>query len=269
MKLDYLSWNINIFTSSDESIALKLKLLAEMTSNSTIICLQECDEKFYRYLLQDKLFDWCVFSLQLRRKGKYDTKNRELGCIIAGNLPFLPTGISLIDGTPLPERNLVVDIKYGEKEFTACSLHSLTGVSYKRAKIVNFLTLADWLEHRNKPLVFGIDANTPEVDHPDLRKSEWWWKEEPILFGANAAHDMKDSYRTYLEAHPDILEDIISKNPDGPLAISYKRGSQKIPCRYDIIYVSPEWKTKHVQYYYEKSVEHGSDHSIVTARLTL
>lgn len=210
-----------------------------------------------------------MFSLQLRKKGKYDTKSRELGCIVAGNLPCLPTNISLIYDTPLPERNLVVDIKYFEKEFTVCSIHSLTGTSYNRTKVINFLTIADWLENRNKPMVIGIDANTPKSDHPDLRKSNWWYKEEPILFGADARHDLKDSYRIYLEAHPELFKDIISKNPDGPIAISYKRGPQKIPCRYDVIYVSPEWKIRHAQYFYEESVEHGSDHSIVTAKLLL
>lgn len=269
MEIEIFSWNVNVFTSSDESIEKKLNFLKKMTSIAPIVCLQECDEKFYQFLLKEKLFDWCVFSLQLRKKGKYDTKNRLLGCIVAGNLPCIPTNTSLIYETPLPERNLVVDIKNAEKEFTVCSLHSLTGASYKRTKVVNFLTIADWLENRKKPMVFGIDANTPESDNPDLRKSNWWWKEEPILFGANASHDMKDSYRIYIEAHPVIFKNIIKENPEGPLAISYKRGPQKIPCRYDFIYVSPEWETKHVQYFYEESLEHGSDHSIVIAKLLL
>ena len=80
---------------------------------------------------------------------------------------------------------------------------------------------------------------------------------------------MKDSYRIYLDAHPALFKNIIGENPEGPLAKSYKRGPQKIPCRYDFIYVSPEWKTKHVQYFYEESVERGSDHSIVAAKLLL
>lgn len=269
MEIEYLSWNVDVFTSSDESIKLKLELLARMVSSSSVVCLQECDERFYRSLLSSKLFDWCAFSLQLRSKGKYDTKNRELGCVIAGNLPFLPTRVSLIAGTPLPERNLVVDVKAGDKEFIACSLHSLTGVSYKRAKVVNFLTIADWLDRRRKPMVFGIDANTPDIDHPNLAQSKWWWKEESILFGLNAAHDMKDAYRIYLEEHPSILEDIVAENPDGPLAISYRRGVKKAPCRYDAIYVSPEWKTERVQYFYEESVEHASDHALVIAQLSL
>lgn len=269
MQLEICSWNVNVFRSSIDSMDRKLDLLRQYATGPAIFCLQECNERFYAELLRSGIFDWSISSLQLRQKGRFDTKNRTLGCVVAGFLPFFPSRYSLLAETPLPERNLVTDVTCDGKTFAVGSFHSLTGVSYKQTKVVNFQMIADWLCRRSLPTLMCIDANTPKVDHPNLCESEWWWKEEPLLFGTTAEHDLSDSYRRYLESAPDEMAAIVSDRPEGPLAVSHCRGPQKVESRYDFIYVSPEWHVDMVEYRYEEAVEHGSDHALVKASVTL
>ena len=247
----------------------KIDLLRAASVGQGIFCLQECDEKFYSELIRTRVFDWSVSSLQLRDRGKFDGRNRHLGCVVAGFLPFYPARFSLLAETPLPERNLVVELAHDDARFAVASFHSLTGVSYKQAKVINFQMTADWLDRRRLPTVMCIDANTPRVDRPELAESEWWWKEEPILFGAERQHDLQDAFRQDLAKNPEELKAIVAERPDGPLAISHLRGSQNVPSRYDFVYVSPEWTVVNAQYRFEEAVDHGGDHALVSADLTL
>ena len=34
-------------------------------------------------------------------------------------------------------------------------------------------TVAEWPTTQPAPLMFGIDANTPKVDHPDIARNAW------------------------------------------------------------------------------------------------
>jgi endonuclease/exonuclease/phosphatase family metal-dependent hydrolase len=66
-----------------------------------------------------------------------------------------------------------------------------------------------------------------------------------------------------------MMEEIASRRPAGPLAISHIRGNRRkmTECRYDFIYISPELDVLEVKYLYEESVQAGSDHALVTALL--
>ncbi len=58
------------------------------------------------------------------------------------------------------------------------------------------------------------------------------------------------------------------QRPNGPLAVSFDRGKGvPIPCRYDFVYVSPEFSVRRVDYPYDASRSAGSDHSIVIAKV--
>lgn len=66
-----------------------------------------------------------------------------------------------------------------------------------------------------------------------------------------------------------MMEEIVSRRPTGPLAISHIRGNRRkmTECRYDFIYISPGLDVLQVSYLYEESVQAGSDHALVTALL--
>jgi endonuclease/exonuclease/phosphatase family metal-dependent hydrolase len=121
-------------------------------------------------------------------------------------------------------------------------------------------------------MLLGLDANTPKVDHPDEARSEFWWPpHEPLVLGSPAAreHDLSDAFRRWLAANRFELEAIAAERPAGPLAVTHLRGAKNIPCRYDQIWVSPEWTVESVRHLTEASFEAGSDHALVSANLSI
>jgi len=130
--------------------------------------------------------------------------------------------------------------------------------------------IAEWLTKQSGHTIFGIDANAPKTDHPIFDQNQWWWEEEPILLGYSTLHELRDCLRLYLAERPRMMEEIVSRTPTGPLAASYKRGNRrKIECRYDFIYISQGLDVLDVNYFYEESVQVGSDHALVTALLKI
>jgi hypothetical protein len=127
--------------------------------------------------------------------------------------------------------------------------------------------IAEWLGLQPGSLVVGMDANSPKTDHPDPQSNEWWWKDEPSLLGPTPLHRLRDALRLYLGDRPNLLEALQKGRPDGPLAISYQRGrgSQKIPCRYDCILVSPDISVSKVEYL--PIANALSDHALVVSTL--
>ena len=89
------------------------------------------------------------------------------------------------------------------------------------------------------------------------------------MLGHSPLHKLRDCLRLYLAERPRIMEEIVSRRPTGPLAISHIRGNRRkmIECRYDFIYISPGLDVLQVNYLYEESVQAGSDHALVTALL--
>jgi hypothetical protein len=64
---------------------------------------------------------------------------------------------------------------------------------------------------------------------------------------------------------------IVKLRPDGPLAVSYRRGQgeRRLDCRYDAIYATPDIAVRRVSYLYREAVSIGCDHALVIADLDL
>lgn len=78
------------------------------------------------------------------------------------------------------------------------------------------------------------------------------------------------AYRLFLDSNTEAMNKVRMERLDGPLALSYDRGKAKsVPCRYDFILVSREFKVHRVDYPYDQSIEAGSDHSAVVADFEL
>jgi hypothetical protein len=154
-------------------------------------------------------------------------------------------------------------------QITACSFHTPPGANWGDVKPRTLKAIARWLPSQSLPLVFGIDANTPKTDHPDISRNEWWWEDEPLLLGATPLHALKDSFRVFLESHPAELARATAARPDGPLAVSHIRGNRRkmTECRYDFIYVSSDITVHRVDYWFDNSVKFVSDHAMVIADL--
>jgi hypothetical protein len=132
-------------------------------------------------------------------------------------------------------------------------------------------SIANWLAQLQGDVIVGIDANAPKIDHPELGSNTWWWKDEPLLLGANRVHHLSDALRSYLQDRPDEFARITAARPTGPLAISHVRGNKRkrTECRYDFIYHTPAIRVESISYLYEEAKNAGSDHAIVTAELRI
>jgi endonuclease/exonuclease/phosphatase family metal-dependent hydrolase len=263
MKFRFASWNVNNRNLTDGH----LRILREQQIHA--VALQEVSAKFHTALTETDLFEWSAFSLDLRPVEAGEGRARRLGCALYGRRPFRLSKPSLVPGLDFPERALVASLKSEKASLTVCSFHTPPGATWGEVKPRTLKTIAQWLPLQLTPLVFGIDANTPKTDHPDIAQNKWWWEDEPLLLGPSPLHALKDALRLYLEDHPDELARAIAARPNGPLAVSHVRGNRRkmTDCRYDFIYISSDVRVRRVEYLFDESVKAVSDHALVVADL--
>ncbi len=110
MKLQLIQWNIKINSNVDKIIEyLNLKI-----QESAIINLQEVSMNNYQKICESLKID-SLYSLNFRKPGKYEGKNRYMGVMTLVNVGEIVTS-QLINSSIFPERTLysAIDI---EKEF--------------------------------------------------------------------------------------------------------------------------------------------------------
>jgi endonuclease/exonuclease/phosphatase family metal-dependent hydrolase len=272
MRLRVVSWNLKATALGDRPAA-QVALLSQLgEAEATVFALQEVSPEHHAALTTAFPASSYAGSLDLRPPRRYEGGNRKLGCAIAVSSDLSLGERLLVPDTPLPERTLVAKVHAGGTAFQAGSFHAITGVGYKKAKPLMFQAMTRFLEDRSLPTVFGIDRNAPKVDRWPLSASQWWWprlNEEPLLFGDEAPHDCRDAFLTYLATHPEALARVQAERPDGPLAVTHLRGPSKVPCRYDAVYVSPEWRVASVVHRFDGAIRALSDHAIVLAEVDL
>lgn len=183
-----------------------------------------------------------------------------------------------------PFKALMVDVTLPTGQVvTVVSAHARPAARFLRNLKPSFATaLAAWVATCPHPVVMGIDANAPDVDHPEEEKIELgWdsagsWQRHPLdpgardpqssdawgedrLLGPKAKHLLKDAYREY---HDREGREPVS--PDGPLRISY----MKLGKRYDHLLVSPSIGVSSCDYDIQAGEAGGSDHAVLQAVLT-
>jgi hypothetical protein len=269
--LRFLTWNLN-GASGERAQRLTDLLDAELADGPAIAALQEVKPGTHRVLVAAGIFDWLVYSLDIRARGPFDRGNRKLGCVLAGRGDIELLGGDVLWRLPLPERSAIAHVRWSGIELDAISYHSLAGSGFKAGKGVAYRGLLETLSARERPMLLGLDANTPKLDHPEESRSVFWWPaHEPLVLGSTSErkHDLADAFRRWLAANPAEWEAIAAERPDGPLAVTHLRGAKNIPCRYDQVWVSPEWTVESVRHLTDASFEAGSDHAIVSANLNI
>ncbi len=263
--LRFATWNVNNRLLRSGHIEFLKRLQPD------VLTLQEVSAGFHEALVESGVFGWGVSSFALRPAAAGETAGRKLGCSVFGRPGLELQASALAPGVALPERTLVVQVRSPEGEFTACSFHIPPGVSWKKIKPQTMCSLAEYLAQLPGHVIVGIDANAPKLDHPEHCDNVWWWTDEPKLLGHEPRHHLRDALRTYLAAHPDELEAIRRERPNGPLALSHRRGmgKKRTDCRYDFVLCTPDVRVVQVQYLYEESCAAGSDHGLVVADLEL
>lgn len=171
MNFRFASWNVRNIGEGREGDGL-LRLIEKQKPD--LLALQEVNPKFHVKLATMGSFAWSACSLTLRRPSKGDASDRKRGCSIFGRSPFVLSWLRLLDDVGFPEQTLVANLHYPTGELVACSFHTPPGASHKDKKSRFLRAIAEWMAPRKSGTVFGIDANAPKTDHPNITQNEWW-----------------------------------------------------------------------------------------------
>jgi len=244
----------------------QLGLLADQ--NADILLLQDVGLSAVRAVVESHLWGdvadtWSspCSSQPIARRG---------GCLIATADGWVLTSALPVQHVLLPSRSLAVTAAHGGATLTLLSCYAPTNTGPGRKERPGYFSaLAAWLSAVPGPVVLGMDANGPRVDHPAIEQNRWWTEEEALVLGAGTR--TSDVLRLWYADHPAELKRRARYYPNGPLADSYHRGrrGKYLRCRYDSIRVSPGISVTDIRYPYEEAVRAGSDHALVIADISL
>lgn len=192
------------------------------------------------------------------------------GCLIAVKGDWVLTSTLPTPDALLSNRALTVTASREQVIVTLLSCYAPTNTGPgRKQRPAYFTALAAWLSTVSAPIVLGMDANGPRVDHPDIEQNRWWTGEEVLVLGVGTRTE--DVLRLWYADHPAELKRRVRYYPNGPLADSYRRGrkGKYLRCRYDSIRVSPGISVIDVHYLYEEAVQAGSDHALVITDIDL
>ncbi len=244
----------------------QLGLLADQHPN--ILLLQDVGPSAVRAVADSHLWGHIANTGSLPRSSQVVT--RRGGCLIAVANGWSLESPLAIPNVLSPGRVLAVTAAHGGAALTLLSCYAPTNSgSGRKERPAYFNAVADWLSATTTPVVLGMDANGPRMDHPDIEQSRWWTEEEALVLGAGATTD--DALRLWYCDHPTELKHRLRYYPIGPLADSYHRGrkGKYLRCRYDSIRISPSISVTDVRYLYEEAIGAGSDHALVVADIDL
>jgi len=291
VRLRVVSWNLH--AAAIGRLDAKIELLEEVRPD--LVLLQEISRPVYRALLPNpmayerqyerpRLFSWGALSTDLTRPRGSEQR---LGCAVLGTqgtelLVAEPLSASVFDVDDprrpgMLRRTVAAQVAVrGGTTVTACSFQARPTPRDPRVVLRPAFQagVAQWLTHTTGPIIIGIDARAPEIDHPDPRRSvfrssapEGGGHGEDQLLGADPTHALIDVFRQHLQRQPDQFARITAQRPDGPLAVSRRVAGR--PARHDHIWATLDVDVLDVRYLYEEAVSTGSDHALVLADLRL
>lgn len=251
-----IDWNI-CYQGTPE---LKINFLKSVIgADSFIAILQEVTPSQYELFKSN--FNNIRYSLDYRKPGSFDTRQRKLGITIICSDDIKIKSADVLNRALLPDRTLMIDIEYKGSMLRVMGLHSITGVAHKQAKSMQFLSWAEAVD-AFKPDIVAFDANEPAKDHYDI---------EQMKFFAQSPKENGYGARTFFKTLKNAwLTDALTVNydPEGfvegkPLAMSHHivRGDQRK--RYDFIFTSKAINVSECEYYYAEAVKAGSDHALI------
>jgi endonuclease/exonuclease/phosphatase family metal-dependent hydrolase len=263
MRLRFVTWNVNGFAERGQA-----EFLA--ASEWDVCAVQEATTPAALERLATQVGATSYVSARPSLVGADDTRPRYVSALLARS-PWSLSGARVLD-VPSPERALHAVAAAGTQSIVVASM-ALPPASSRAwgpaAKVAQAEAIATWLAETGVPTIVGIDANTPKVDHPELARSVWWNAGEERLLGVDRIHRLRDVYREVVERDAALSASTVASRPDGPLAVSYRRGRgvRAVDCRYDVILVSSDIAVCSGGYEYEVAVAAGSDHALVWAEL--
>ena len=266
------TWNLERRATPD-------RLELAQTQDLDLLLAQEVTSAAYEDLRRSGLFDWSAFSLDHRPRLARGSRSERLGVAVFGRRPIHLRASGILPWLMRPEKFVLADLELpGWRErVSVASYHASPGDGKPECS----LQVAHWLELQFGPTILGLDANSPDVDHPDHEQSVFHWQHppfthcEPALIGppSKRRHRLEDAHRLWLARHPDEFQRLVSARPNGPLACTYDRMRDDVgfkPSRFDSVWVSSEFRVDRVDHLWDDASSRpmgGSDHAMVVVDL--
>ena len=280
-----MSWNIDA-----RGDGLETRIGALNRFEADVVLLQEVPRRAGSWLSKTAGFAWAELSVM--HSEPTHGPGARLGTAIlgterarlrhAGQIPkerFVEAGVQaglskaeVRDRTGWFHRNLYADVEIDGSVVRVCSFHArpATGGRPGRpplgyARQLFHRVCADWLAEQDGPMLFGVDANSPYIDHPDPTRWQPSMAGDATLIGPRPRHHLRDALYRWLDEHPEELEHLRTERPDGPLAISYATSKTGREVRYDHLFVTDDLHVETITY--RPPAADGSDHGAVVAHL--
>lgn len=239
-----------------------------------ILTLQEVSQKAWTEFKQSGLFEVGCYTLEEFSLEPQEYRKHGVAILVRHGLALRE--MRLIPGLPKPERALSVQVDGLATPIEVISWHAPNAAGEgSETKMQAYRAVANWLTDKETATVLGFDGNSwnntvkLEWDVPTDKADPYY--EEGLFFSSGAPHHLLDTLKTYYRNNPEAYKAVIQQRPDGPLAVSYVRGSRKnpVPDRFDYIFASPDIEVIQCAYDYEGGIGAGSDHGIVIAALSV
>ena len=251
-----INWNLSYANNNDN----KFSYLYDSLKKYTVIILEEVTPKHYKELKEVFVGMNIEYSLNYRKPGKYDSKQRQLGVAIITSKDLPIISAKCLDRCLLPDRTLLVEAKYKERVIKIMGLHSITGCDHKKAKSIQFLSFAEAID-KYKPDIVGVDANEPDVDHYDVDCMKFFINKDKGIGAQTFFKVLKEN--KLIDAYSKVFNKEEYKEGK-PLAVSHKI-NKKIDKRFDFIFTNKAVRS--CLYKYDEGIQYGSDHAIVECKI--
>lgn len=256
----YIDWNIKCYCDIEKIVAL---LSEKGDAEQCIIALQEVMPERADYIMHQLGDKYSIsYSMDYRKSGEFDTDNRRLGVMILVSKDMEIIDTNVFDRCLFPERTLYATIKNGDKVIKVVTLHSITGVSFKMGKAVQFRGFAECIKSY-APDIVSLDANEPKKDHYDTSRMEFFdqgdsGKGAKVFFDELAELKLIDAYS--------IGYNVTNYTEDEPLEVSHilPNGTKR---RYDFVFLKDGFNVGKVNYLYEESCRASSDHAMIKVEI--
>lgn len=203
-----------------------------------------------------------TYSLSYRYPGEFDTRSRELGVLIITSSDIELTRRGVLNRTPCPDRTAFIEFSYCGASYTLVSLHSVTGVDYKKGKSVQFYSFAEAIKDLH-PDIVTFDSNEPKVDHYNVSQMEFFNNRDKgagarCFFTSLVDVGLSDAYALFYDKEAYV--------PGRPLATSHIVSKKEGARRYDFVFVNDKrLALRGCEYHYDEAVAATSDHAYVVA----
>lgn len=252
-----------------------LETITSFNRNTKVVfVLEEVKVKDFEYIKNNIKGFKFIYSLDIRKRGKYEGLNRGLGLVIAYSSNITLIKYNLLKRTLFPERTLHAIFSCNNYKFGVLGFHALTGVGYKKAKSSQFASIADYIDKNEIDIDFlCFDANEPKTDSYDISNIEFHDQQgdkgysASLIMGENRVHKLNDAYREYISLNYNSLSKQTKQKIKDKLGTDLLKTSHIITGggkkRYDYIFCSSRCNVINLEYRLAEAIKAGSDHALV------